>query len=493
MLINARTRELPTRPALIATTTVAFTLFIAAFCKIASVNMTPFRAESGWFIARAWAAGERLDFIKAFLLKAYNGHFTPFFFGSEFLQARMYGANEQLWFWRQMLVLGILASALFLLCRAVCLFTNLSRSSASLVSATFPLLFILQPTVLELAAWPFMAAQLLCLACAALSMSYTLNLIRTSALRDATLALMWAYAAMHLSGIGFAVSITVLLSASAIVWAQRLPRRFLLPIAAFAAVTLVHAAFMTTTDTPPSGAPQPLGTNIERLGALYMGSIQSGARSLWANGRFPWPNPAAYSVDAVYGIGLMSCVSVVFGLLLWHAKALGRADLLVCATLLALPALALPMYCGMIVIRLHTVDDPNAIAPFLFGTRYLIFPAFFLFVSMLLALPTLARILGRALIIPLALLAGSAGIATFVFFSSVATLWPYMAINAGDEWQNIVSQARTELVTEGHVMDRPMAALDPELQRNLSEYKALLETDLPCSNCVQFSPNKPDK
>lgn len=455
--------------------------------------MTPFRAESGWFIARAWAAGERLDFIKAFLFKAYNGHFAPLFFGSEFLQARIYGANEHLWFWRQMLVLGVLASALFLLCRAACLFTDLSRSSASLVSATLPVIFILQPTVLELAAWPFMAAQLLCLACAALSMSYTLNLVRTSALRDATLALMWAYAAMHLSGIGFAISITALLSVSAIVWAQQLPRRFLLPVTAFAAVTLVHAVLMTTNDTPASGAPQPLGTSIERLGALYMGSIQSGTRSLWANGRFPWPNPAAYSVDAAYGIGLMSCVSLVFGLLLWKAKALGRPDLLVYATLLALPALALPIYCGMIVIRMHTVADPNAIAPFLFGTRYVVFPAFFLFVSMLLALPAVTRILGRALIMPFALLAGSAGIATFVFFSSVASLWPHMAIRAGDEWNNVVNQARAELATDGRVIDRPMTALDPELRRNLSEYKALLESDLRCSNCVKFSPNAPDE
>lgn len=464
-----------------------FTLFIAAFCKIAAFNMTPFRAESGWFISRAWAGSETLDFIKPFLIKAYNGHFTPLFFGSEFIQARILGANDQAWFWRQMVVLGLLATSLSLLSKSVCAFTTLGRGTTNVVAAIFPLIFILQPTVLELASWPFMAAQLLCLACAAMSTTHALNLARTLLLRDATLSLAWAYGSMHLFGIGLTVSVTMLLLIAVIIGTRRLPRRFLWPVVTFAFVTCIHAFLMTTSGPSPDGAPQSLGTSVERFGALYMGSIQSGARSLWANGRFPWPNPATYSVDAVYGIALMSCSVVIFSLLLWRARRLGRMDLLASATLLAMPTLTLPLYCGLVVLRLHTVADPNALSPYLFGTRYVVFPAFFLFVALLIALPAIGRALGRLLVVPLTMFAVGAGAATFAFFTSVQTLWPYMAVHPGDEWNNVVSQARAELAAHGYVHDRPMTELDPELHRNLSEFRGLLEAELGCLNCVKFS------
>lgn len=465
-----------------------FAVFIAAFCRLADVNVTPFRAESGWFIARAWATGERMDFIQPFLFKAYNGHYTPLFFSLEFLQARLFGANALLWFARQMLVLGLLATSLSLLCRSACAFGDLSRGTVRTLSATFPLIFILQPTVLELAAWPFMAAQLLCLACASMSACHALRLIRSSCRRDATLSLAWAYGSMHLFGIGLTFSATALVVITAIIWAQRLPARFLAPVAAFAAATCIHAVLMTTNGSPSLAEPQTLSTSLERFGALYMGSVQSGARSLWANGRFPWPNPATYDVDAVYGIALMTCMVTVFGVLLWRARKLQRPDLLFVLVIIALPALTLPVYCSLIIFRLHTVADPNAIAPYLFGTRYLVFPAFFLFTALLVALPPAARLLGRGLAVLSAMLATGAGAATIVFFASVATLWPYMNVKPSEEWNKVVSQARTERASLGYVVDRPMDALDPELRRNLSEFRGLLDAEMDCQECVRFSP-----
>lgn len=450
--------------------------------------MMPFKAESGWFIARAWATGERMDFIQSFLFKAYNGHYTPVFFSLEFLQARLFGANAMLWFGRQMLVLGLLATSLSVLCRSACAFGDFNRGTVRILSATFPLIFILQPTVLELAAWPFMAAQLLCLACASMSASYALRLIRSSRRRDATLSLAWAYGSMHLFGIGLTFSATALVVVTAIIWAQRLPVRFLWPVAAFAAATCVHAVLMATNGSPSLAEPQTLSTSLGRFGALYMGSVQSGARSLWANGRFPWPNPATYDVDAVYGIALMTCMVTVFGLLLWRARKLQRPDLLFVLVIIALPALTLPVYCSLIILRLHTVADPNAISPYLFGTRYLVFPAFFLFTALLVVLRPAARLLGRGLPVLSAMMATGAGAATVVFFASVATLWPSMSVKPNEEWKKLVSQARIERASLGYVVDRPMDALDPELQRNLSEFRGLLDAEMGCQDCVRFSP-----
>ncbi|WP_161963949.1 hypothetical protein [Xanthomonas arboricola] len=56
--------------------------------------MTPFRAESGLFTAHAWSHDDHFVFIKPMLMHAYNGHFTPVFFGMEFVQAGWFGADE---------------------------------------------------------------------------------------------------------------------------------------------------------------------------------------------------------------------------------------------------------------------------------------------------------------------------------------------------------------------------------------------------------------
>lgn len=469
-------------------TVAGFTVFIAAFCKVAAFNMTPFRAESGWFMANAWAENGRMEFIKPFLTGSYNGHFTPLFYGAEFLQARIFGANDQLWFWRQMLVLGLLATALSIFSRSVFSFTGMSRTTTNIVTTLLPLVFIFQPTVLELAAWPFMAAQLLCLACMAMSISHALKLIRTSLPQDAVLSLAWAYGSMHLFGIGFTSSVTALLAVTAIVWAQRLPRRFLLPVVIFALLTGIHAFLMSTGNVPSADDPQDLVTNAKRFGALYIGSLQSGARSLWANGRYPWPNPAAYSVDAIYGLASLVCLGVIALVLLWRARVMRQASMLVPAVLLALTVIALPLYCTLVVLRLHTVADPNALSPFLFGTRYLIFPAFFLFVALFIAFSSMTRVLGSGLAFPLVILTTGSSAATLAFFASVGTLWPYMEVRPAVQWAATVSQAQYELAVDGYVHDRPLKELDPELQRNLSEFHGLLEAELECRGCVRFSP-----
>lgn len=66
----------------VAIAVVVSSLLIAAYSHLIGLNMMPFRGESGLFIAQSWSHGDRLAFIKPMLTHAYNGHFTPVFFGN---------------------------------------------------------------------------------------------------------------------------------------------------------------------------------------------------------------------------------------------------------------------------------------------------------------------------------------------------------------------------------------------------------------------------
>lgn len=90
---------------------LALTLFLGAFYHWSGLNIQPFRAESGLFIAWAYS-GDLSHFMDAHIYSSYSGHYTPLFFAAELLQARLFGASEHLWFWRQILLLGLLGTAL---------------------------------------------------------------------------------------------------------------------------------------------------------------------------------------------------------------------------------------------------------------------------------------------------------------------------------------------------------------------------------------------
>lgn len=468
---------------------VLSSLLIAAYCHFIGLNMMPLRGESGLFIAQAWGDGNRIGFIKPMLTHAYNGHFTPVFFGAEFVQASMFGVDVRWWFARQMVVLGLLATSLHLLNRSALAFTTLSLRASSVVASLAALVFVVQPTVLELTTWPFMAAQLLCLACGAMAAGSLLTAVRTGEAKSLYLALAWGYASMHMFGVGFTISATIVAAGATVVWARRLPVRAYGVTAAFGVLTVLHAAVMAQSASEPSGGVA-VGWSDQaiRLGALYLGSIQGGARSLWANGRFPWPNPDSYQTDAVYGFALLLSLAAISLILLWHGRRDQKPLLVAYGMVVGLFAFSTALYSALIVVRLQASPEMSAINPFLFGTRYLIFPAFFIFLLSPLLVISAARTLGKWLILPAALIGGGAAAATFAFFTTITTLWPIFTTSFPVSWANVVSQARTDLNNDGYIHDRALSELDPEFHAELHQFSGVLEKDLGCTGCVRFSP-----
>ncbi|WP_223574792.1 hypothetical protein [Xanthomonas citri] len=434
---------------------IVSSLLITAYSRLIGLNMTPFRAESGLFIAQAWNHGDHFDFIKPLLTHARNGHFTPVFFILEFLQAGWFGANEQYWFIRQMLVLGLLSTSLYLLSHSALALTSLHPRACVVIAGLVAMAFVVQPTVLELTTWPFMAAQLLCLACGAMATSNLLDATRTSHIKPIYWALAWGYASMHWFGVGFTISVTVIVAAIACTWALRLPAKAYAAAAVSTIMTLIHAAIMAQSTEQETGEGTiNLGDHVIRMGALYMGSLQGGARSLWANGRFPWPNPDTYATDAAYGYALLFAIVATSIALLWKGRREQKPLLVAYGLVTGIFAFSLGLYCALIVVRLQYSFGNTAINPFLFGTRYLIFPGFFIFLLSPLLLIPMAKSVGSWVILPASAIGGGAAIATYVFFTTVTTLWPIFATPFSVTWSRVVEDARTQMKTNGFIQDR---------------------------------------
>ncbi len=463
---------------------LALTLFIGAFYKASGLHVNPFRAESGVYLASAHGP-DKSAFLRKYVISPYNGHFTPVVFGAEFAQARILGASERGWFWRQMLVLGLLGAALVRFANLVFSKAGLSPGPAAACAVLSACIFIFQPTIVELAAWPFMSFQLLCLTCAGMAAYYVTRLCESAARRDLVLFLFWGYAAMHCFGVGAAISAAAVGVGGLIVWALRMLRSSWGIVAGFATLTVLHAYVMSRSAGQDFGQPLPLSVNVERFGAFFVGSVYAGVRSLWANGRFPWPNVEAFTVDSVYGVGLF-LIAMSTALLLAYRAREDRAALTTGA-IVAFPIGALALYCFLTVFRNRAIPDPHIMDTYFFGTRYIVFPAFFVFLAGTAAVVPLARSLRGLVVLPVGIAAASCMLATSMFLDgAVPKLWPHISQSSQSLWNREVDEARHQLASSGAVRDKRLVALDPEFQNPMSIYTGVLERELDCNGCVRF-------
>ncbi|MBO9828985.1 hypothetical protein J7373_12065 [Xanthomonas sp. A2111] len=464
---------------------LALTLVVGAFYHWSGLNIQTFRAESGLFIAWAYS-GDLAHFVDAHIYSSYSGHYTPLYFAAELLQARLFSTNEHLWFWRQMLLLGLLGTALASLTRTTLAALGNRRGVAQVAGYLLAVVFLLQPAVAEMVTWPFMAAQFLCMTCAAIGLRY---LIRASAFQDERAlfwAMAWSYASMHFLGVGFVVSITTLINCCVLMWSQRLAPRHWRTICIFAVLTALHGVMMTR-GVPTQELAIPPSTLVKRFGALYMGLVHGGLQSLWASGRFRWPDVDAFPVDAVYGLALLAALLAAAIAMAQRSRTQSRPSLMLASIVVGFPTLALALFSALPVLRTKGSLDPHSLDGYLFGTRYLIFATFFAYLPISALVGAVARKLGKPMLVPLLILSlgSAAGTAAFIRIT-IPQIWPYLLTPSDVLWANVVKEAATQQKAQGYVKDRPLSELDHEFNPPMHMFTPLIERDLGCSKCVNI-------
>jgi hypothetical protein len=103
------------------------------------------RPESGWylFLSRSTPVIQ-FDFEKDVLTKSFKGHYAPIAFLAEFATAKLVGTHGGFWKWRQITVLALLATMLFLLARTSGCALRLSRFKTSLSAVALTAILIFQ-------------------------------------------------------------------------------------------------------------------------------------------------------------------------------------------------------------------------------------------------------------------------------------------------------------------------------------------------------------
>lgn len=496
-------------------------ILLGVFFKAVGMDVGMFRGESGLYLAFSSASEEmQRDFISHFVLTTYNGHFNPMIFWLEFQQAKVFQARGTLWFWRQMLVLSMLGTALGWMAFNLFRVGGGKLLPAAVVGASVATFFIAQPIFLDLAMWPFMAFQFICLALMAVSAIFLMKFATNRKTQDLAGFLYSSYATMHASGVGAAVSAAALATALILIFIYHLDEKSglrktksrIIVLAIAAIFTSGHGLFMVAGEhstpgadiaidalqgrtimvdsyrEPPIKSPIALSQSAVRFGLLFEGSVDSSIRSLWGNGGYVWPRLDVAKMQGAYGFGgLLVFALLAFGFLVSYYKNKDGADLVAfCITFFSLSCLVI--YTGLVVFRLRTESDDAVLLNYFIGARYIIYPAFFIVIF------SIGLSLRSVKMFPVAtpsiavVIALTAIIAEVVFTETIMpSIWPHLTLNHQGAWNNAVHDARYAIDEGKKVNDIDLSQFGGGFPMSLRSQQFLLEHQLGCSGCVKFA------
>lgn len=460
------------------------------YCRALGVHACFFRAESGLFLRTVFApADSQWHAVRTFFVAPYNGHYLPLALSAEFLQARLIGTCEPAWFWRQMIILGGLATASgWLLHQTARNYWRAGplKSAAAIAGGGF---FLFQPYVIEMATWPFMSLQFVALTLMASSAVMLKRFANKPSVRSFAAFVLLSYACMHFTGVGAAISVAAIVTGTVLLivsWRTQLltpasVRHAAVILMLVSCLTVAHGAAMASgMNVIEVGSPQVSWfLHVVRFGALVMGSVYGSVRAMWASGGFPWPRVDVQETESIYGIGTIAWIGVLAGGALHHfAKTRERQSLCFFASI-CYPCLCILVYAGLIALRLRNEASPDAITPYLIGGRYIIFPSYCIVMVAMAAWPLTFPLLGRtALVLPIVVTATAAcGTAVFAL-TEMPRLWPHSQINHGHEWTAILADVSAAATDSRPVLNRSLTPLTVEFAADLRDFMPLLKHDL---------------
>jgi hypothetical protein len=457
------------------------------------------RAESGWYLLLSHSTPDiRHGFEKALLIKSYHGHYAPFASLAEFATARLAGTHARFWRWRQITVLGVLATTLFLCARNSGCALQLSRLKANLCAVGVTAILIFQVQMRDFIAWPFMIMQLFWLLCTVMAL---LSLVQTVR-RPAEVLWPWlaagaAYGSLHFLGLGLA---TVAATAAVLagIWLETRHRasseasKIPVPLLSMIALTSFHALFMLQFDQAEAIVVSPgwqpasfLMASLAFIPSLVLATL----RGLFGTGQLTLSAEHS-SQDWPYGLAIL----LSFGFLVtssfsrsWREPTTRNRARFILQTFASVSFL---MMIALIAVREWREPAPHGFADYLMGARHLIPSAFALagVLSELLFLGASAPILLSAM-----LNVGLAVCAITGNLQHAANVYPKLSpksmISHAVAWKSIVAMARECRSANLAIPNVPIGALTQEFgDWDLKLFEPLLRADLqvPPSTSLQF-------
>lgn len=457
------------------------------------------RAESGWFLFLSHSAPEvQHRFEKYLLTKSVHGHYAPVAFLAEFETAKLIGTHAGFWKWRQITILALLATMLFLLVRNSGHALQLSRLNASFSAVGLTAILIFQGQMREFVANPFLILQLFWLLFTVIALLSLVQMVRHSG------QIFWpwiaagaSYASLHFLGLGIA-TVTGTAAVLAGIWLQARhrgsplkPRHITVPLFSMLALTTLHAVIMVKFPFNPPIAPstgwQPTSSVMAALGFIPNFAFAT-VRGLFSTcQRTPTPEQITqdWPIGLAIFLGLVLLVSVAFFRSLREPTTRNQARFV----LQTFASVSFLTIVALIAVRLWREPETRGFADYLTGSRYLVPASVALTggISELLFLRASATILNAILQVGLAVCAiiGNLQYATYVY----PKLSPRSMISHAHAWQLIVTMAKECQKADLAIPNVPLGALVQEFKAwDLKMFEPLLRADLrsPPGTSLQF-------
>jgi len=457
------------------------------------------RAESGWFLFLSHSdTGVQQRFEKVLLTKNFWGHYTPLAFVAEFETAKFAGTRGAFWKWRQITVLAVVATILFLLVRDAGFAFGLTKPGA--ISAAFALTAVLsfQFQMRDFVAWPFMIMQICWLLFSLLALLGLVRIVqRPAEKRWPWLAATSAYVSLHFLGLGIATVAATISTMIEIHLANRRgppsPRaRIALPLWTLAVVAAIHAIamqkFMRVEPMATSNGWKAAEFLTELLGFIP-NLVFATVRGLFSTALLK-PESWQLRQQWPYGLLILLGFALLVGATFRQAvrSADGRRQTRFVLHIFA--AISFLTCVALIAIRQWSEPSAHHFADYLSAARYLI-PASLVLVPFLFELfAAIGSLPGaRGVFVNAAL--GLGAVAGHLYFA--ARIYPNVApqamISHDRAWRSIVTMARECQSAGLAIPDLPMGELTQEFfDWDLKLFEPLLRSDLKVSTDLPIAP-----
>jgi hypothetical protein len=456
------------------------------------------RAESGWYLLVSHSApAVQHDFEKALLTKSFNGHYAPFGFLAEFMTAKLIGTHAGFWKWRQITVLALLATALFLLTRTSAIGLQLTGPRANLPAIALTAILIFQGPMRDFIAWPFMILQFFWLLCTLIAL---LSLVQMGRRPD---KILWpwlaagaSYASLHFLGLGIA-TMTATASVMSGIWlatrgtATSDTSKIFLPLLSMVALTTLHGLAMLKLPWIEPVAPS-TGQQMGPFLMTSLGFIPNAAVNALCSllGTPPTHTVAQITHRWPYGLAFL----LFFGVLVWSVFLRFRREPTVLNqtrfVLQTFASVSFLTIIALILARVWRESSPAELANYLVGSRYLI-PITFVLASLLgellFLLASAPILLSTILNVGLAICAilGNLSYALNIYPGAE----PRSMISHAQAWHLIVATARDCQRANLPIPNVPLGVLTQEFgDWDLKVFEPLLRADLktPSETTLQF-------
>jgi hypothetical protein len=455
------------------------------------------RAESGWYEFLSHSE-QRRHFLIYLLSYSYHGHYTPLAFAAEFELTRLVGPQELFWKWRQITMLSLLATTISVFASRLARCSRISTVPAAALAGGITALFVFQPRMTELIAWPFLVMQLGWMLLTVAALAAVVQIAGDSKrLGWIWIAAACAYGSMHATGLGLAtVGATgvafLLLRSSDYTKTRPLTRRHL---AAALAIMFVLAAFHGACMSwlPNADLPVPIHQRIAIkpvLGFVWMFLI-SVFRSLIGANPATADSVTLLSSQWLFGSAFLIASAFMLITSIQIIRHSSRAEQRIALLLHVFSITAFIGVLLMIIARQLREGSESQFGGFLMGARYLVPVSFALLGSIVsIALSTARRAppwVSATLLIGIGITAYDANQQYAVVLRTVD---PRTTVSHARAWSLLVETAREARAAGLSVPNVPMAALTTEFSTwDLELFEPLLahELRLPPGEKIAFA------